>query len=537
MILDILRALALFVSLALGFSPSVVAGESAAAQAAARESEGALPADAHAFSEQVLQLPGGGVAYQATAAALTLKDDDGRPTSRIFYVAYRQEGEEVRPLTFVFNGGPGAASAYLHLGAIGPRRVVLGDDGSVPPPPVRLADNPQSWLPFTDLVFVDPPGTGFSRSLPQSKEDQQAAGEEDAEQAAPWGIEEDAKVLGDFIRRYLTAEERWSAPVFLAGESYGGFRAALLAERLYADEGIATSGLVLISPVLDFALIRGGDQALLRWSALLPTYAAVASHHGLGPALDLSAADPRAALEAVERYALDDLLAGLSRGLPSEAQQAEGLLQRLADYTGLPMEELRRHRGRVPASRFAKVLLAGKERLVSLYDGSLIQIDDRPATSHAGRDIYLDRLGTTLTAGFHVHLRETLGFQTDLPYRLLNREVSREWNWDSGIRGSQGFASALGDLRRALSLNPAMGVLILHGVHDLVTPYFASAIGLGHMRLDPAIESNARLIVYPGGHMFYARRDSRERLLKDAVDFYREWNGKNRLPHMPAGSH
>jgi carboxypeptidase C (cathepsin A) len=158
-------------------------------------------------------------------------------------------------------------------------------------------------------------------------------------------------------------------------------------------------------------------------------------------------------------------------------------------------------------------------------------IDDQPAAAHAGRDLYLDRLGSGLTAGFHVHLRETLGFETDLPYRLLNREVSKAWNWDSGIRGSQGFADVLGELRRGLSLNPAMGVLILHGVHDLVTPYFASAIALGQMGLDPTIRSNVRLTVYPGGHMFYTRRESRARMRKDAADFYRQWNGAP-APHQ-----
>lgn len=517
-----LAAVLFGLALTLSCRAEVSADDRAARESDAPEAAAALPADARAVTQHVISSPTGDLRYEATAAALTLKDGKGRPSSRIFYIAYVREGSEPRPLTFVFNGGPGAASAYLHLGAMGPRRVVLEENGAVPPPPVRLTDNAQSWLTFTDLVFVDPPGTGYSRLLDEKGTGENKVKKQSGGKTPAWGIEEDAEILGAFIRRYLTQEQRWASPVFLAGESYGGFRVSLLSERLFADEGIAPSGLVLISPVLDFALLRGGDQVLLRWCALLPTYAAVASHHGLGVELELDTNDPRNALREIEEYAVGDLLMAISSGMPQDAERRREMLERLAAYTGLPGPEIRRHRARIPASRFAKVLLADSERLVSLYDGSLTEIDPQPAAARIGRDLYLERLGTALTAGFHVHVRETLEFESDLPYRLLNVQVSEAWNWDSGIRGSQGFAEVRGDLRRALSLNPAMQVLVLHGVHDLVTPYFASALSLSQMELDSQLKPNLRLVLYPGGHMFYTRRESRERLREDAARFYRE---------------
>jgi len=533
---------------ALGETPtSAKPAEKAAAPAP--ETGAALPPDTRAVTRHALALDGGELPYRATAAALTLKDDLGRPRSRIFYIAYEREArsapagpsgraDATRPLTFVFNGGPGAASAYLHLGALGPKRIAFEADGAVPPPPVRLMDNAETWLPFTDLVFVDPPDTGYSRMLGDNRtaaantgkgtEEGEAAGAK----GSPFGIEEDAEILADFIRRYLTAEGRWGSPVFLAGESYGGFRVALLGERLHAEVGVAPSGLVLISPVLDFALIRGGEQVLLRWCALLPSYAAVAAYHGLGAPLELDDADPRAGLRAVEDYALQGLLTGLAAA-GSDAADRQDLYQRLAGYTGLTVAELRRHRARVPASRFAKALLADQRRLVSLYDGALTAIDPDPTAPWVYEDLFLERLGSALTAGFQVHVRDNLRLETDLPYRLLNDRVSKAWNWDSGVAGDQGFADVTGDLRRSLSLNPAMGILVVHGVHDLVTPYFASAVSLRQLGLDPALNANLRLAVYAGGHMFYGRQTSRERLRLDAMTFYRDTLGRGAAPQTP----
>lgn len=528
--------------------PSAESAEKAAAPAP--ETGAALPPDTRAVTRHALALDGGEIPYLATAAALTLKDDLGRPRSRIFYIAYEREGrsapaeqdgraDATRPLTFVFNGGPGAASAYLHLGAMGPKRIVFEADGAVPPPPVRLTDNTETWLPFTDLVFVDPPDTGYSRMLGenQAAAAKTGAGKGEGEAAgakgSPFGIEEDAEILADFIRRYLTEEGRWGSPVFLAGESYGGFRVALLGERLHDQVGVAPSGLVLISPVLDFALIRGGEQVLLRWCALLPSYAAVAAYHGLGTRLALDDTDPRAGLRAVEDYALHGMLTGLAGSGPDGAADQKALYERLAGYTGLAVTELRRHRARIPASRFAKALLAEQRRLVSLYDGALTAIDPDPAAPWIYSDLFLERLGSALTAGLQVHVRENLRLETDLPYRLLNDQVSKAWNWDSGVAGEQGFADVTGDLRRALSLNPAMGVLVVHGVHDLVTPYFASAISLRQLGLDPALDANLRLAVYAGGHMFYGRQTSRERLRLDAMDFYRETLGPGAESRTP----
>lgn len=503
----------LFLLALCALTPTATANEAAGAGCAEPAAHKALPADARAETAHRLPLPEGPLHYRTTAAATTLEDDAGCPKAQVFFIAYRLDADTAdaaRPITFVFNGGPGAASAYLHLGALGPRRLVLAADGGVPPPPATLANNAESWLPFTDLVFVDPPGTGYSRSL--------HAGDDG--DGPPWGVDEDIRLLAQFIADHLTRSERWSSPVFLAGESYGGFRMPLLAERLARQEGVAVSGLVLISPVLDFSMILGGDDALLRWAGLLPSYAAVATHHGRGAGLALDDSDPRRALDGVEDFALDTLLSGLARGDAAPADEWRALLQRLADYTGLPLEELGRRQGRIEAGRFAKRLLADRGLILSAYDGRLTAVDPDPASARADAGLYLDRIGSAFTAALHTEMRDTLAFETELPYRTLNREVAKEWNWASGIDGPQGFASALDALRRAFSLNPEMRVLVTHGVHDLVTPYFASAISLTQMALHPSLQDQLHLAVYPGGHMFYSRGLSRRRLQADARNLY-----------------
>ncbi|HNP52166.1 MAG TPA: hypothetical protein PKJ85_10280 [Nitrosomonas nitrosa] len=465
--------------------------------------------------------------YTATATSITVNDKQSRPMGQIFYVAYTakpQDGQS-RPLTFVFNGGPGAASAYLHLGALGPRRVVFNADGSVPPMPARIADNAKSWLAFTDLVFVDPVGTGYSREIKQGKKGNQ--GKEANQNSwhsknAPssskaWGVEEDTQSLSHFIRAYLTKENRWLSPIYLVGESYGGFRVARLSKRLQTNFNIAPSGLILISPVLDFSFIWGNERSLWPWVALLPSYAAVAAHHERSDQIHYKADNPRASLGEVERIALSDFLSGLATGTFSG-----NWLDQTSKLTSLDNDTLRRWVGRVPPARFTKVLLADQHRVLSLYDGSIVSIDPEPA-SHllTGRDLYLDRLNVPMTTAFNSYIQEQLHFRTDLPYLLLNNDVFDSWNWRSGIRGRQGFVEAASDLKQAMSLHPDMRVLIMHGVFDLVTPYYASEIIIKQMALDPQISKNVQLKVYHGGHMPYLQERTFHHMYEDTARFYK----------------
>lgn len=385
--------------------------------------------------------------------------------------------------------------------------------------PVSLADNEQSWLAFTDLVFVDPIGTGFSREFPKSVEkssEKDAASSDKAKaNGRAWGVEEDVNALARFIRAYLTHEGRWLSPLYLAGGSYGGFRVARLVNLLQSDFGITPSGLVLTSPALDFSLLRRDKRSLWPWVALLPSYTAVAAHHGRGEGVVYQPEDPRGALKAAERFAVHEFLIGLAGG-----NQADWLAE-ASRLTGVDGELLQRWNGRVPPSRYAKALLDGQSRLVSLYDGSISLVDPEPGQPMlSGRDPYLERLNVPVTASFNSYVRGDLAFRTDLLYLLLNEEVFETWNWRSGIQRRQGFVEAVEDLKRAMSVNPDLRVLVAHGVFDLVTPYFASVIALEQMRLEPSIQANVRLRAYHGGHMPYLHQRSRQALFDDARDFY-----------------
>lgn len=507
-------------------------GAADAAEAMIRDKADTRPTQTRALdtayqsvTQHQLRINGKVSAYTATAGSLNVTDDKSKLIGNIFYISYtRKHKTGTRPLTFVFNGGPGAASAYLHLGALGPQRVEFADDGSVLPMPARLSDNAQSWLAFTDLVFVDPIGTGYSREL--KKADATDGKREDADKSSQvaqdphaWGVAEDADALARFIRTYLTREQRWLSPVYLAGESYGGFRVARLSRLLQADFGVAPSGLVLISPALDFSLLWGDERSLWPWVALLPSYAAAASVHQRSEAVTYDPDNPRGSLGEVEGIVLSDYLSGLAgnrtKGWPAQAGK----------LTGLSADTVERWRGRIPPARFAKALLAEQRRLVSLYDATITLIDPEPTAAVLTHgDPYLERLNAPITAAFNHYVRKHLAFKTDLPYQLLNEEVFESWNWRSGLQGQQGFVEALADLKQAMSTNTDMRVMIVHGVFDLVTPYYASEIAVEQMALDPAIKGNITLKVYHGGHMPYLHQHSRQALFEDAARFYRLTN-------------
>jgi carboxypeptidase C (cathepsin A) len=436
---------------------------------------------------------------------LSLPGDSGAVAAEIFYVAYTLRDEAnpgpqpQRPITFVFNGGPGAASAYLHLGALGPRVIATSADGQFLPSPQELLDNPDTWLDMTDLVFVDPVGTGYSR---------EAAG-----QAARsfWGVKQDAASMGAFIRLYLSQAERTRSPVFLAGESYGGFRAAVLARTLQQEIGISPMGIVLISPALEFMLVRPDEFDLLHLALSLPSLAAVRlQREGFtGPAL-------RERLAEVERFALGDYLVALASGLEQGGRLAS---ERVAEYTGLPLDVVRRSSARISTTLFAKEFARARGNVLSPYDATVETADLAPDGSQAaGTDPILDLGVPVLTSAFVAYIRDELNFHADIPYRLLNKEVGR--NWDYGTAPSrQGYAGAMGDLQRARVLNPAMGVLVVNGYTDLVTPYMTARYLVGQVRPLPRAKP-IRLDVLEGGHMMYLRPDSRQALKAAACGLY-----------------
>ncbi|HLI10390.1 MAG TPA: peptidase S10 [Alphaproteobacteria bacterium] len=517
---------ALLLVAASGWPPGAAAEEAAAqgsGDAHRPASAAVLPADKSAVTHHVIRIDGRDLSYQAVAGILPVAAMGDLPEARIFYVSYTLDGADKkdRPVTFAFNGGPGAASAYLHLGAIGPRRLVLDADGTVPSPPARFADNPLTWLTFTDLVFIDPVGTGFSRGVSTKAEKGEATKGEQVDDKPFFGTRADNLTLGRVIRLYLTRSDRWLSPKFLVGESYGGFRVASLAEHLQSDFGIALNGAVLISPVLDFALIRSNRYGVLPWALKLPTLAAVALYHGKSSLPHPAGGITRAALAEVESWSLEGYLTGLAQGDALPAAAEEALVDKLAAYTGLPKDLVARSRGRIRNGEFAKMLLHGTGRVVGFYDGSVTALDPDPESPVLrGEDRTLPQLNAALGPAFNAYLREELKFDTDLPYLVLNPAVGRQWHWH-GESGDQGFAEAIGSLKAGVTFNPHLKVLIAHGLFDLVTPYFASAYAISQMNLDPAVRANVALKTYAAGHMIYTHRDSREALFHDAADFFR----------------
>lgn len=441
-----------------------------------------LPPDA--VSEKSLERGGRRLAYTATAGTLPLYNQSGEKSAAIFYTAYvarTTPGAPPRPLTFAFNGGPGAASAFLHLGLVGPKVVQFGDSGQ-DPAAARLVDNPDTWLAFTDLVLVDPVGTGWSRA---AKPD---GGQEF------WGIDSDAESLAKFISLYVSRNGRIGTPIHILGESYGGFRAAKVAVALQKQQSLFVQGIVMMSPLLESAFLFGGKRLALNAALHLPSLAATE--------LERTGRFGAAALAEAEHFAMNEYLTTLA-GPPPTGEAARLFYEKVARISGLPVAVVARERGFV-ADAYVKHLIAGK--VVSRYDASFA-IDDPYPENEApdGPDPVLDGIARTYGSMFVAYAREELGYRTDLTYNLLAGEVTRRWDW--GRRRSPPGVSD--DLRRLLSLTPSFRLLVAHGYSDLVTPYAASRYVLDHL---PPVTGRDRAVLklYRGGHMFYTDAGSRQ---------------------------
>ncbi|MBB3266314.1 carboxypeptidase C (cathepsin A) [Azospirillum sp. OGB3] len=464
-----------------------------------------------------LPLPSGPLAYTAVAEFLPLRDGPREEAAaRVFTVTYTLDGGAPdggtldgaprgrRPVAFVFNGGPGASSAYLHLGALGPKVVGFNDDGSLTRPPAPLLDNPDSWLAFTDLVFVDPVGTGYSRGIRRDGGKEEGARRDEDPGKRFWSVDADSRAMAEIVRLWLTRNGRWESPKFLVGESYGGFRIAKMANRLIDDTGIAVNGLIMVSPVVDFATIRGGGGLLVP-ALRLPSYAASAAANGL------VAGTAEQAAEAAERYALTGYLTGLAGLDYRRPGAAQGFFAEVARTTGLPEELVTRFRGEIPTDVFARELLRGKGRVASVYDGTFTAADPDPSAARLPFDPFLKGTVPTYTTAFAAYAHEWLGVRTEVPFELLSDRVNRGWEWPRS-----GQPSAVDDLQTALTLQPALRVLIAHGRTDLITPYMASRWVASRLELPEGQADRVAVTVHEGGHMMYTRAPERAKLAADA---------------------
>jgi carboxypeptidase C (cathepsin A) len=441
---------------------------------------------------------GTSLAYTAVAEFLPVKDGvKDEVTARVFTVTYTLDTPEDgrRPVAFVFNGGPGAASAYLHMGALGPKAVRFNPDGSLPPPPLPVIDNPDTWLRFTDLVFIDPVGTGFSRGTKTDGDGEKRF----------WKIDGDATSLSEIVRLWLVRQNRLDAPKLLVGESYGGFRVVKMANELFSKVGIAVNGLVMVSPVVDFATIDGGEASVLATALRLPPMAAAAAANGRadGP--------PEEAATRAERFAVTDYLSGLATVDYRNLAASAGLFAAVSRLTGLPEDVIARNRGRVSPGTFARELRRGEGLLLSVYDATFVGFDPDPGADHAKHDPFLTGTLPAYATAFADYAQRELGVRSELPFHLLSERVGQGWEWPRGDN-----PSAMEDLQKMLALTPGLKVLIAHGRTDLVTPYTASAWVARHLNLPPgAPPDTVALKVYEGGHMMYTRTSERARLAND----------------------
>ncbi len=474
-----------------------------------------------ASREHSLTVDGHTMTYRASADWLLLRKRE-KPKAEMFHVSYTATGADDRPLTFVFNGGPGASSVYLHLGAMGPRRAVFGPHGEPVEMPARLKDNEHSWLAFTDLVFIDPIGTGFSRMIDQDGEKKADSGQTDEkpESSEYWQLKRDLESLGEFISAYLSRHHRWESPVYIAGESYGGFRTAKLTKMLQEDFGVGLSGAVIISPALEFTLLDGSDYDVLMWLDTFPTMAGAACVHKKARKAR-EGEGLRNYMRRAGDFAIKELLPVLASGDMYGRDAKNRVLARAADFIGLPRDTLKNRNGRIPISYFVKNLLREQGRHLGLYDASLTVEDPYPdRDGYSGPDPTLHVVERIFASGINTQLRRNIGLESERQYNLLSMTVNKSWKIDTRSHALQSQVGATDDLRFGISLNPHMKVFITHGIFDLVTPYFSAERISNLMKLSDQQRTRMTVKHYSGGHMFYTWDESRAQFFADMKEFY-----------------
>jgi len=479
-----------------------------------KKEEKPAPKDNLVETKHSISIGGKELKYTVTTGTIILKQEtpdrekefEGeKPRASFFFTAYTLDGVDdpaKRPLTFSFNGGPGSSSVWLHMGILGPRRVIMEYDGGLPRPPFRVADNEFSILDATDLVFIDPVSTGYSRP---------AEGQKAKEFH---GFKKDIESVGDFIHLYTTRYTRWLSPKFLIGESYGTTRSAGLSGYLQERHGLYLNGIMLVSAVLDFQTLEFSPATELPYALFLPTYAATAWYHR-----KLRIRRPlQKLLKEVEDFALNEYVLALLKGDALTPRERARIAEQLARFTGLSEDFIEQSNLRIKAARFFKELLRDERRTVGRLDSRLTGID----RDSAGEEIEYDPSYTNITgpytAVFNDYVRRELNYQSDMPYEILNFQV---WPWSYAEHENQ-YVYVAETLRKAMTTNPYLKVFVANGYYDLATPYFATEYTFSHLGLDESLRGNISMGYYEAGHMMYAYLPSLAALKLDLAKFIKE---------------
>ncbi len=499
---------------ALGCMPVGHADETAApakaASSAAQETptDRRIPATETAVrTEHNASIGGHTLKYTATAGTLIIHDDKNQPQASVFYVAYTLDGSKAsqRPLTFLYNGGPGSSSVWLHMGSFGPVRIETASPEATAPPPYHLVANHNSLLDKTDLVFIDAVGAGYSRPLGK------ATGKDF------WGVDQDISAFSRAIERYVALNQRWNSPKFLYGESYGTTRSAALVDALQ-DHGMAFNGVILMSSILNYAIrMPGYDESYVGY---LPSLAAAAWYHDK---VANKPAELKSFVDQARAWARGPYAAALAQGQDLPVAQADAVARQMAAYTGLPVQYIKEANLRVSPSRFRKELLREQRHTLGRFDSRFTGIDPDAAGETPDYDASDTGISGAFISAFHDYLANQLNYHSELDYRPSYGQINHNWDWRhraSGVRRKLPLPYVAGDLAHAMRTNPNLKVLSVNGYYDFATPFSITEYDLAHMNLDPSLRGNLSFLYYPSGHMIYLNTDALKQLKSDLAHFY-----------------
>lgn len=502
-------SLVILAVLQLGFGPST---NHIYAQAKSDTSASAIPKAEKSVTHHTVTVDGKKIDYIATAGTMIIKNDQGEPIALFGYTAYTKDGVKDpanRPITFSYNGGPGSSSIWLHMGVMGPRRVKLNDPESVPPAPYELTDNQYSMLGATDIVMVDPVGTGLSHAVGKAKN------------TDFWGVDSDISSVSNFIRTYISANNRWNSPKYLLGESYGTTRSAGIADYLQQSEGIALNGVVLVSTVLDLRTIAFGDADNLPYEVYLPTYAAVAWYHNQ---LNNKPSDLQGFLKDARHFAANEYAHALMQGDSLSQSERNQVIDKMAHFTGLSKDYIDRANLRITEPEFAKQLLRNEGKTVGRLDSRYVGYSMDNLAQGAHYDPQSTAIGAAFTTMFFKYYHEELNFAKDKVYHVSAYGLPKfNWNWKRG--GGHFFPTSpttAPDLAEAITKNPNLKILVLNGYFDMATPFMGAEYTMKHLDIPKELQDNISMKYYHSGHMIYVHKPSLEKMHTDVEQFIRD---------------